>query len=455
MNKIEQKSVRSVKDYCDHEYRDFAKYTIEKRAIPSVIDGFKPGQRKIAWVASDIWKTGSEKPLKVFQLSGQVAAKAFYAHGDTSLSDTIVGMTQEFKNSMSIFDGVGQFGSLRSPEAGAPRYIGVKFNKNFKHLYKDADLLENKYEDGEKIEPKFFLPIIPTVLLNGTSGIAVGFATNILNRHPLNLINACLDYLEGKQINKNDLVPFIKGFNGIFKQDSSNEKSWSIFGKYSTESNNKICVNEIPPHFTYEKYEEFLNKLIEEEKIISYDDNSSEQIDIQVKLTRVSFDEYTKKGKVYDILSLISKETENFTTLDENGKLKIFNSAQEIVKYFVDFRLTYFQKRKDRIIENIENTLAQLNRRLRFINDVIENKIKINNAKKEFIIQKMIEMEYEKENNSFDYLLSMPIHTLTEEKIIEIKSTIEKKKNELEEIKKQTPHEMYRKDLLLLKKSIS
>ena len=179
---------RTIENFCANEYKKFALYTIENRAIPSVIDGFKPTGRKVAFIANEIWKTGNEKPQKVFQLAGQVAAKAFYHHGDASLSAAIITMAQDFKNSMSIFEQDGQFGTLRSPEPGAPRYIGVKFNKNFRLLYKDFDLIENQYEEGEKIEPKFFLPIIPTVLLNGSSGIAVGFATNILNRNPINLL---------------------------------------------------------------------------------------------------------------------------------------------------------------------------------------------------------------------------------------------------------------------------
>ena len=132
--------VRSVEDFFNNEYCEFAKYTITSRAIPSVIDGFKPTQRKVAHAANKVWKTGNEKPLKVFQLAGTVAATTFYHHGNASLESTIIGMAQDFKNSMPIFKGIGQFGSLRSPDAGAPRYVGVQFNENFRLLYKDFEL---------------------------------------------------------------------------------------------------------------------------------------------------------------------------------------------------------------------------------------------------------------------------------------------------------------------------
>ena len=97
---------RSIRDFFDNEYLNYAKYVVESRAIPSVIDGFKPTQRKVAHAANKVWKTGNEKPLKVFQLAGTVAATTFYHHGNASLESTIIGMAQDFKNSMPIFKGI-------------------------------------------------------------------------------------------------------------------------------------------------------------------------------------------------------------------------------------------------------------------------------------------------------------------------------------------------------------
>ena len=193
------KKTRTVTSFFDKEYLDYARYVVENRAIPSCIDGLKPTQRKVVYIANKIWKTGNEKPMKLFQLAGRVAAEAFYHHGNTSLESSMVGMAQKFKNSLPLLEGVGQFGSLRSPAAGAPRYISAKLHPNFRLLYQDFDLLENKIEEGEKIEPAFFLPIVPTVILNGTSGIAVGFATNILNRNPKDVVDACISTLNNKR----------------------------------------------------------------------------------------------------------------------------------------------------------------------------------------------------------------------------------------------------------------
>ena len=93
---------KTITEFLSNEYKEFALYSIEGRAIPSVIDGFKPTQRKIIHIASIVWKTGTEKTLKVFQLSGKVASDAFYHHGDMSLSNAIINLAQKFKNNAPL-----------------------------------------------------------------------------------------------------------------------------------------------------------------------------------------------------------------------------------------------------------------------------------------------------------------------------------------------------------------
>jgi DNA gyrase/topoisomerase IV subunit A len=141
---------KSITQYLDQDYALYGMYTLENRAIPSVIDGFKPTQRKIIYIADKVWKSGTEKPLKIFQLGGKVAADAHYHHGDGSLNSAIIGMAQSFKNSLPLLEEIGQFGSLRSPEAGAARYISTRTTKNFRLLYKDFELLESRHEEGSQ-----------------------------------------------------------------------------------------------------------------------------------------------------------------------------------------------------------------------------------------------------------------------------------------------------------------
>ena len=437
--------VRTIEDFFDNEYLGYAKYVVESRAIPSVIDGFKPTARKVAFVADQVWKKGDEKPMKVFQIAGRVAATAFYHHGNASLEATIIGMAQDFKNSMPIFQGIGQFGSLRSPEAGAPRYVGVKFNKNFRLLYKDFELVDPQYEEGEEIEPRFFLPIIPTVLLNGSSGIAVGFATNILNRHPVDLIDACTDVLDGKE--PRELKPWIRGFDGTFSRAADNPNSWIIRGKYDIKNTSTVEITEIPPSFTYEKYEAHLDALIEKGILASYDDNSSDKINYLLKFPRQVLADLINRKKLDDTLRMQEREGENLTTLDANRHLKVFENSEEIVKYFVDFRLKYYDLRKSHMIKMLEAELKVLESRSQFVKAIIDKVLEVANIKRADLVTKIEALGIEKDEGSYDFLLTMPIHTLTTEKYAELLKRRDQKQKDLDKSKKLTPEILYRNDL--------
>ena len=443
---------RKIDDFFDNEYLNYAKYVVENRAIPSVIDGFKPTQRKVAHVANQVWKTGNEKPLKVFQLAGTVAANAYYHHGNASLEGAIIGMAQDFKSSMPIFQGIGQFGSLRSPEAGAPRYVGVKFNENFRLLYKDFELTTPQYEEGEQIEPKFFLPIVPTVLLNGGSGIAVGFATNILNRNPLDLIDACVDVLDGKPVKT--LKPWIRGFNGSFDVAPDNHKSWLIRGKYDIKNTSTVEITEVPPSFTYEKYESLLEGLVEKGTLHAYDDHSSGKIHYVLKFPRQVLAEIIKRGKLDDVLKMQERETENYTTLDEHGKLKVFDSVSDMVTYFVEIRLSFYEKRKARLLVDLEHEVRFLSNRARFIKSIIDKQLVVNGVKKADIVRSLTDMKFDSEDESFDYLLSMPIQTLTQEKYDELCKRVDARVKELDKVKKTSHDKMYRDDLSALRSQV-
>jgi DNA gyrase/topoisomerase IV subunit A len=588
--------LKTITDFLSNEYKEFAFYTIENRALPSLIDGFKISQRKIINASCNVWKTGSEKHLKVFQLSGIVASTQFYHHGDcldpeteiilsdgsviklidwfnnfpekkinlvsydetsdkfcesighsprvgnvtreemqielengeivkcttnhpfltqrgwinaesltdqdeiksfthillkvriksvkkvilddekkfyditvdkyhnflinknsmvvthnSSLNSAVINLAQKFKNNVPLLEEDGQFGSLRSPQAGAPRYIGTKLSLNFRLIYKDFELLEYKEEEGEKIEPTYFLPIVPTVLVNGGSGIAVGFASNILNRDLKELISVCVKYLKDGKISK--ISPFLQGFTGEYIQDVDNPKKWHIRGKFEKVNTTTVKITELPPSMTYEKYEEVLDKLVDNKDIVSYDDNCKDNIDYTIKFTRSELESHDTE-KLYKLLKLEENETENFNTLDENGKLKIFESVEEIIKYFVDFRLTYYQKRKDYQISKLQSELKLLGNRGKFIKCVLDGKIEINNKAKDDIIVQIEENSIEKIDDSYDYLLRMPIYSLTKEMFEKLKSEFTSKKEEIEKLKSIDPKGLYLADLNELKQKI-
>jgi len=440
---------KTITEFLSVEYKDFAMYSIEGRAIPSCIDGFKPSQRKVIHVANQIWKTGNEKVLKIFQLSGKVASDVFYHHGDASLNSAIINMAQKFKNNAPLLEEDGQFGSLRSPQAGAPRYIGTKLSDNFRLMYKDFDLLNYKEEEGECIEPEFFLPIIPTVLINGSSGIAVGFATNILNRDVKSVTDSCIKILTGKKIE--EIAPSLREFTGDFVQDTENHKRWIIRGKIERLNTSTVKITELPPSMTFEKYEDLLDKLCETKEIVSYDDNCKDSIEYIIKFTRSDLEKATDE-KLIKMFKLEEASTEIFSTLDENGKLKIFEKTSEIIEYFVAFRLSYYHKRKEFMLAKMNHDLKILSNRGRFIKAILDEKLKINNVSKALIIEGIIEMKLDKIDDSYDYLLRMPIYSLTKELFEKLKEDFTTKKGEIKKLEETDPKDMYLDDLNDLKK---
>jgi len=448
MNQLQNKTVT---EYLDQDYAMYGMYTLENRAIPSVIDGFKPTARKIIFIADKVWRTGSEKPLKIFQLGGRIASEAHYHHGDASLSGAIIGMAQSFKNSLPLLEEIGQFGSIRSPEAGAPRYISTKLTKNFRLLYKDFELLENQVEEGNVIEPKFFLPIIPTVLLNGSSGIAVGFATNILNRNPLDLIDACIKVLDGKRVGK--LLPWLKDYNGPIEQVGTSNQ-YIMRGLYQITNTTTVTVSELPPSVTFQKYEAHLNSLQDRGIISSYEDNSANGINYIIKFARATLTNLIEKDKLDQTLKMVETETENLTCLDERGKLLIFENIPQIVEYFTNFRLSFYSKRKAFLINKYNEELIYLSNRARFIKLIIDGKLKVNNVPRKEIILYLETNKFDQVNGTYLYLLNMPIHSLSKETYEALLKEVSEKQAELAEIKKKDPTDMYREDLNELKKNL-
>lgn len=445
-----QSKNKTVTEYLDQDYAMYGMYTLENRAIPSVIDGFKPTQRKIIFIADRVWRNGGEKPLKIFQLGGRIAAEAHYHHGDGSLNGAIVGMAQSFKNSLPLLEEIGQFGSLRSPEAGAPRYISTKLTKNFRLLYKDFELLENQIEEGNEIEPKFFLPIIPTVLLNGSSGIAVGFATNILNRNPIDLIDACLKVLDDKRVGK--LLPWWKDYSGPVEQIGVNQ--YTMRGVYRIANTTTVEITELPPSMTFQKYETHLNSLLDRGIIYSYDDNSSNGISYTLKFPRATLADLINKERLDQTLKMVETESENLTCLDERGKLIVFETVPQLVEYFTKFRLKFYDKRKAHLIAKYGKELEYLSNKARFVKLIIDGKLKVNNRPKAELVKELESLKFDKVSESYNYLLSMPIHSLTKETYEQLLNEVSQKKEQLADVKRKEPIDMYREDLLELRKNL-
>jgi DNA topoisomerase-2 len=354
-----------------------------------------------------------------------------------------------------LLDSIGQFGSLRSPEPGAPRYISTKLNGNFRLIYKDFELLESQWEEGYEIEPHYFLPIIPTVLLNGSSGIAVGFATNIMNRNPIDLIDSCLKSLDGKKFT--EPLPWWSAYNGpVTKNTEVLTSTFQLAGRLEVQNTTTIKISELPPSMTYQKFEAHLNWLQDKGVIQYYDDNCTKnEISYTIKMSRAELSSRQEKDNLMQTFKLIENETENLTCLDENGKLIIFKNVTDLINYFVKFRLTFYDKRKKYMLDQLADQHNKMSNRAKFIKSIIDNKLKVNNRPKQDIVTDLEKMKFDKIEFSYDYLLNMAIHSLTKEKYEELLKQIGENEAESKRINAIEPIDMYREDLKELRKKMT
>lgn len=324
--------------------REYAIYIAKDRAIPYAGDGLKHGQRISLWLL----KNRHEK-IKTFALGGLMAYEKLYVHGDVSANNTTNLLAAPYKNNYCLIDGHGQFGNRVVPDGiGAPRYTDVKRSKVAETiLYNDSDLipLEDNY-DKSNVQPIHFLPLIPIVLLNGVSGIAVGWSTEILPHRLKDIIKATKAALNGLEIPK--LVPHYERYNLTVKPtDKPNQ--WELSGKLEIKGR-EIRIIELPPGISLISFKEFLISLEDEEKISYFEDRSTESIDITVKMPR---DSKLTVDEALTFFKMKEKITERVVVLDWNrDKIRTYENAEQVVKEFAEWRLRWYAKRFQKIIEN-------------------------------------------------------------------------------------------------------
>ena len=218
----------NVSKFLNEELVDFASYST-LRAIPSAIDGQKNSTRKVIYGAQKELK----KETKVSVLSGIISIKTQYLHGD--ISGSIVTLARDYcgSNNIPLLVAGGNFGSRMIPENSATRYIFTEKQPYFDKIFKkeDNDILIQQVFEGDEIEPRFYVPTIPLLLINGSVGLATGFSSKILPRDTEKVINYIKAKLNNGKLNKNDLSPSVKGFKGSIIVDENNPEKGVIFGK--------------------------------------------------------------------------------------------------------------------------------------------------------------------------------------------------------------------------------
>lgn len=431
-----------LKLFFDEEMKLFSIYD-NVRSIPDAVDGFKPSQRKVIFGMLKRGENAAE--LRVETAANHVAAVSDYHHGAAGLIGTIAKMAQTFagSNNINTLMPNGQFGSRLDPQAGAGRYIFTEMSKNFRMLFKKEDdaILNHQYSDGMQIEPERYFPLLPMVLVNGASGTGTGYACEIMSYNPDDIRNNILAKLANKK--PKEVLPWYRGFKGKVYR---NEKQTIIEGLYTIVNTTTIRITELPIGTYQDDYKEHLNNLKDAEVIKSYSDSSTEDgFDFEVTIPRTTGQ--MDHDTIMKTFKLISRDTENFTCWGHDGKMKVFQSPQQIIDYFVEFRLAKYEERRLKQIENLNIDLDWANEKLRFIKFYLKSPADFSKKNKADLYELL-------EKNKFkqiDRLLQIRIYSLTKEEIEKLENEIVGLKQSILDLQKTTNLELYIKELKELK----
>jgi DNA topoisomerase-2 len=437
-----------ISQFAEEQFIQFSRYDCE-RSLPNVIDGFKTTQRKIifTFIKENIT---APKELKVAQAASSVAFHTDYHHGEAGIAGVICGMAPSYvgANNINTLEPLGMFGSQLDPTPAAARYVFTRLSNAFREIFKKDDdiILNHLYSDDLKIEPEYYLPIIPMVLVNGTSGIGTGFACNFFNHNPIDLIDDVLNVLNGKK--RKPLVPYYKGFKGTIEPGV--EGQWLFKGVINKVNSTTLTVTELPLGMTQEKFKSILVKLKEAAFIKDFDDDSSDDNGILVTIDVPRTTGYLDEQQLLEKFKLISRDTENLTAWLPTGRLANFKSTAHIVEYFTNFRLGKYEERRLKLIELHEFDRVILEEKARFIKMYLANAEKFSKKTKQELTDILVKEKF----TQIDKLLSIRIYNLTKDEIEKLETEIEKVKALIDGLKSTTAKEMYISELQQLKKEL-
>ena len=457
----------SYEEFIDRELIHFSKYDCD-RSIPNLMDGLKISLRKILFSA---FKKNLTSEIKVAQFSGYVSEHSGYHHGEASLNAAIVGMAQNFvgSNNINLFMPNGQFGTRLQggKDSASERYIFTQLNKITRSVFQQVDdnVLEYLNDDGLSVEPIYYAPIIPMVLVNGSKGIGTGFSTDIMCYNPLQIIA----YLQNKLLsvgNDNiEFVPYYEGFKGQISKIS--DEKFLIKGLYEKLAVDKIKVTELPVGYWTEDFKELLEGFIEpgvdkEGKKLSaiikdYDDMSKDtNVDFTITFMKGKLEELEASKGDYGcngLEKLLKLYTTNTTTnmhlFDANDTLHKYEKVSEIIDAYYEVRLKLYGTRKEYMIDALEKELVLLSNKAKYIQENLNGTIDLRKKKKEQVIAMLEEKGYDKIDNDeeYKYLVKMPMDSVTEENVERLLKDKGNKEVELETIRNTSVYQMWKTEL--------
>lgn len=463
------KQMIPYEEFINKELIHFSKYDCE-RSIPNLMDGLKTSLRKILYCA---FKRRLTSEIKVAQFSAYVSENSAYHHGEESLNKAIVGMAQNFvgSNNINLLYPSGQFGSRikGGQDASSPRYIFTRLERITRLIFPEQDdkILKYLNDDGTPVEPQYYVPIIPMVLVNGSKGIGTGFSTEIMCYKPKDIIS----YLKNKLQNiSNDMIeflPYYEGFTGEIEKVS--DTKFVFKGRYEKIDTDKIKIVELPIGYWTEDFKELLSEL--------QNDKDSEGKKI-VPVIKDVFENYTdttvefiitfNKGKLeklelekgdhgcnglQKLLKLYSTSSiTNMNLFNYEDKLKKYDSVEEIIDDYYEIRLEYYEDRKEYMIDALEKEIMILYNKVRYIKEMLDETIDLRKKKKQEIIDMLQSKKYDTidDDEEFKYLVKMPMDTVSEENVEKLLKEYKEKEDELERIKSTTIQQMWLSELEIL-----
>ena len=476
------KPMITYEEFIHKEFIHFSKYDCD-RSIPNLMDGLKTSLRKILFCE---FKRRESSEIKVAQFSGYVAMNSCYHHGEDSLNQAIVGMAQNFvgSNNINLLVPAGQFGSRikGGKDASSPRYIFTRQERITRRIFveQDDNVLKYLSDDGTPVEPQFYVPIIPMVLVNGSKGIGTGFSTEIMCYNPRDIIAYLKNLLQDTKVIPIEFTPYYEGFNGTISKIG--DTKFLFKGKYEKLGQDKIRVTELPIGFWTEDFKELLEKLEEDREVKAskkddkagdkvkklapyikeYDDNSKDtNVDFVITFSKGQLNELESAAGDHGcnglekLLKLYStSSTTNMNLFNSEDKLKKYGSVSEIIDDFFIVRLEYYGMRKAHLIDVLERELIVLSNKAKYIQEVLNGTVDLRKKKKDEIIKMLETKGYEKivnDNNVVDedykYLVRMPMDSVSEENVEKLLNEYDRKQKELAEIKATSCQQMWLREL--------
>jgi DNA topoisomerase-2 len=473
-------------EFVDRGLIHFSIYDNE-RSIPNMMDGLKISLRKILYAAFK--KGGLKTEIKVAQFSGYVSEHSAYHHGEASLNAAIVGMAQSFvgSNNINLLEPNGQFGTRikGGQDSASERYIFTQLNRLTRLIYRQEDDAVLSYidDDGQLVEPIYYAPAIPMILVNGSKGIGTGFSTDIMQHNPLHIIayiRAMLKDCGSGTADRPDIEPYFKGFKGTVKNISSSDSlpKYLIKGTYEIIADRKVRITELPIGTWTDDYKEFLEKLMEapvaadkdkdKDKggaapvLKEYSDMSTDSVvDITVTfhpsyphtpkdLQAAIVDADAGTNKLEKLLGLFTTQsTSNMNLFDAHEKLRKYATIYDIIEDYYVERLALYAKRKAAILAQLANELRVLTNRAKYIQEVLDDKLELRRQTKEAIHAKMTAHGYEHidGDTEFKYLLKMPMDSVSDENVRRLLSERDTKRAEHQGLQDTSIQALWTNDL--------